>query len=89
MMHTPQRSPTFELNSLRIFDLNDEIKGRIDIIQCEKIKLLPIVPRLVKVIQKHLTHLVYWTRGIDWTLEAQFTDEVGQQPQVEHIRVAK
>lgn len=69
--------------------MDDEVKGRINIIQCEETKLLPIVSRLVEVIHKHLTHLIHWTGGIDWTLEAQLTNKVGQQPQVEHIRVAK
>ena len=61
---------------MRIFDLDDEVKGRVNIVQCEKAELLPIVPRLVKVIHEHLTHLVDWTRGIDWTLKAQLTNKV-------------
>ena len=37
---------TFELHSLGVLDLHHEVKGRINIIQGEELKLIRVVPRL-------------------------------------------
>ncbi len=72
----------FELNGLRVLDLDHLIKGSVYIVQSEQIKLLPILTRLVQVVHEHLAHLEHWDGGVHGTLEFQFPHKIGQCSEV-------
>ena len=56
-----------ELNRLTVLELGHLLKTGVHLVQGEQGELLDVVPRLVQVVQEHLTHLVHGHGYVDGT----------------------
>ena len=78
------QSVSFALQSdvLRVFELNDFVKGRVDVVQREDFEFFVVLMRLVQIVHEHLTHFVDWNGGVDRAVESAFADHVRQRAQM-------